>query len=68
MMPRVPGIARGRNGRSKLGPPMANSCVLSLPMTMAPAARSLPTTDCVLSAMLPRRIFEWPWSAGRRRR
>ena len=33
----------GGQGRSKLGPPIANSCVESLPTTIAPAARSLLT-------------------------
>ena len=53
------GLRAGGNGRSKLGPPMANSWVDSLPITMAPAWRSLPTTTASAAAILSTRIFEW---------
>ena len=37
------GLRAGGQGRSKDGPPWANSCVASLPISTAPAARSLAT-------------------------
>src|SRR5581483_12194049 len=53
------GLRAGGHGRSKLGPPIANSCVESLPSTMAPAARSLVTTTASDVAMLFSSTFEW---------
>src|ERR1700722_1719452 len=53
------GLRAGGNGRSKLGPPMANSCVDSLPTTIAPAWRSFATTTESVLATLSTRIFEW---------
>src|ERR1700744_4538619 len=53
------GLRAGGNGRSKLGPPMANSCVESLPMMIAPASRSLLVTTASVLAMLSTRILEW---------
>src|ERR1700730_15798969 len=34
------GLRAGGHGRSKLGPPSANSCVVSLPISTVPAAAS----------------------------
>ena len=53
------GLRAGGNGRSKLGPPMANSCVDSLPTMMAPAWRSRAITAASCFATLSSRIFEW---------
>ena len=53
------GLRAGGNGRSKLGPPMANSCVDSLPTMMAPAWRSWAITAASCFATLSSRIFEW---------
>src|SRR5712675_612943 len=39
------GLRAGGQGRSKLGPPSANSWVASLPMTTAPASRSRVTEN-----------------------
>src|SRR5215470_16441524 len=38
---RCHGLRAGGHGRSKDGPPCANSCVASLPMRIAPASESL---------------------------
>src|SRR5580658_10823420 len=38
------GLRAGGHGRSKLGPPMANSCVASLPSMTVPAAAQSCTT------------------------
>ena len=38
------GLRDGGNGRSKLGPPMANSCVASLPSSTPPASASFAAT------------------------
>ena len=38
------GLRAGGNGRSKLGPPNANSCVASLPSSTAPPALSFAST------------------------
>src|SRR6185295_2075908 len=53
------GLRAGGHGRSKLGPPIANSWVDSLPTTMAPAERSLLTTTASAVATLSCSIFEW---------
>src|SRR3954452_9720879 len=53
------GLRAGGHGRSKLGPPIANSCVESLPTTIAPAARSLLTQTASEVAMLSCSTFEW---------
>ena len=54
------GLRAGGHGRSKLGPPMANSWVESLPTTMAPAPRSFSTQTASAVARLSCRILEWP--------
>src|SRR5271156_6288425 len=56
---RFHGLRAGGNGRSKLGPPMANSCVDSLPMMIAPAWRNFWMTTASALATLLSRIFEW---------
>src|SRR5205085_8185610 len=53
------GLRAGGHGRSKLGPPIANSCVESLPRTIAPAPRSRATQTASAAAMLSIRILEW---------
>ncbi len=53
------GLRAGGNGKSKLGPPIANSCVDSLPRITAPAWRNLDTTTASDAATLLSRIFEW---------
>src|SRR5277367_4009967 len=52
------GLRAGGKGRSKLGPPRANSCVASLPRMTAPAWRSLDTTTASAVLMLSSKIFE----------
>src|SRR5262245_58850157 len=56
---RFQGLRGGGHGRSKDGPPMANSWVPSLPMNTPPAARSFCVTTASVLATLSRRIFEW---------
>src|SRR5262249_7409115 len=53
------GLRAGGHGKSKLGPPIANSWVDSLPRTIAPAPRSFATQTASAAAMLSTRIFEW---------
>src|ERR1051325_4513788 len=53
------GLRAGGHGRSKLGPPIANSCVDSLPSTIAPAPRNRATQTTSAVATLSIRIFEW---------
>src|SRR3954469_24574998 len=53
------GLRAGGNGRSKLGPPRANSCVDSLPRMIAPAWRSFAITAASALATLSSRIREW---------
>src|SRR5207244_12502129 len=53
------GLRAGGHGRSKLGPPIANSCVDSLPSTIAPAPRSRDTHTASAVAILSIRILEW---------
>ena len=42
------GLRAGGKGRSKAGPPMANSCVASLPGKRAPASRSRASADALV--------------------
>src|SRR5580700_10481834 len=53
------GLRAGAHGRSKLGPPIANSCVESLPRTMAPAPRRRDTHTASADAILSIKILEW---------
>src|SRR5690349_1123199 len=53
------GLRAGGQGRSKLGPPIANSCVDNLPRTIAPAPRSRETQTASAAATWSIRIFEW---------
>ena len=53
------GLRAGGQGRSKEGPPIANSWVDSLPRIIAPAPRSRDTHTASAAAMLSIRIFEW---------
>src|SRR6516162_10645047 len=53
------GLRAGGHGRSKLGPPIANSWVESLPSTIAPAPRKRDTQTASATAILSARIFEW---------
>src|SRR5579872_1722941 len=53
------GLRAGGNGRSKLGPPIANSCVASLPSSTPPASRSFVATTLSESGTLSMRSFEW---------
>src|SRR5687768_1432625 len=55
---RFHGLRAGGHGRSKHGPPVANSCVESLPMNTPPAARSFCATTASALATLSVRIFE----------
>src|SRR5919112_266534 len=55
---RFQGLRAGGHGRSKHGPPVANSCVESLPMKTPPAARSFCVTAASADATLSFRIFE----------
>src|ERR1700684_220824 len=52
------GLRAGGHGRSKLGPPMANSCVASLPNITVPASAHLRTTVESLSGTLSASSFE----------
>src|SRR5258706_15816499 len=56
---RFHGLRAGGQGRSKDGPPIANSCVESLPMNTPPAARSFCVTAASAVATLSFSIFEW---------
>src|SRR5580704_1620709 len=53
------GLRAGGHGRSKLGPPIANSWVDSLPSTIAPAPRRRSTHTASAVAMLSINTFEW---------
>src|SRR5215471_18760013 len=53
------GLTAGGQGRSKEGPPMANSCVASLPIMIAPAALRRAHTNASLAATLSISSFEW---------
>lgn len=47
------GLRAGGHGRSKLGPPKANSCVASLPSITVPASASLRTVVASASGTQP---------------
>src|SRR5271169_985279 len=53
------GLRAGGFGRSNDGPPSANSCVVSLPISTDPAALSLAAQVASVSGMLSWRIFDW---------
>ena len=53
------GLRAGGNGRSKLGPPMANSCVASLPSSTPPASRSRAAATLSSFGTTFSRSFEW---------
>src|SRR5882672_5650596 len=55
---RFHGLRAGGHGRSNEGPPIANSCVESLPMNTPPAAFSLSATGASDLATLSCRILE----------
>src|SRR6187401_792238 len=55
---RFQGLRAGGHGRSNDGPPMANSCVESLPMNTPPAAFNVCATGASAAATLSFRIFE----------
>ncbi len=52
------GLRAGGNGRSKLGPPMANSCVASLPSSTPPASRNRAAATLSSVGTLFRRSLE----------
>ena len=54
------GLRAGGQGKSKEGPPCANSCVASLPMSTAPAARSFATAVESLSGTRSMQVRECP--------
>src|SRR5215813_2846408 len=54
------GLRAGGQGRSNDGPPWANSCVASLPISTAPAARSLATAVASLVGTRSMHIRECP--------
>src|SRR6476659_7973978 len=56
---RFHGLRAGGQGRSKLGPPMANSWVDNLPITIAPAARSRATPAASAAAGVAGITLEW---------
>src|SRR5215470_274900 len=53
------GFTAGGHGRSKEGPPMANSCVASLPITIAPADLRRLVTVASAAATLSASALEW---------
>src|SRR4051794_36102574 len=53
------GFRAGGNGRSKLGPPMANSCVASLPNNTPPASRSRAAATLSSFGTFSMRSLEW---------
>src|SRR6516225_2207398 len=52
------GLRAGGVGRSKDGPPSANSCVVNLPISTAPAAASFAAQVASASGILPCRNFD----------
>src|SRR6476661_2489278 len=56
---RFHGLRAGSHGRSKEGPPIANSWVDNLPSTIAPAPRNFATQTASAAATWSIRIFEW---------
>src|SRR5688572_26022747 len=57
---RFQGLRAGGHGRSKEGPPWANSWVASLPSSTAPASRSLLVVVASSAGMLSAQTFECP--------
>src|SRR5262245_66546207 len=55
---RFQGLRAGGHGRSKDGPPMANSCVESFPMNTPPAALSFAATWASIAATLAARTLQ----------
>src|ERR1700679_3865437 len=53
------GLRAGGNGRAKLGPPIANSKVPTLPSRTPPPAASFSCTAQSASGTLSRSKFEW---------
>src|SRR5947209_19313649 len=53
------GLHAGGFGRSKDGPPSANSCVVVLPISTVPAAASFSAQVASISGMLPCRNLDW---------
>src|SRR4029079_5375969 len=53
------GLRAGGEGRSKEGPPSANSCVVSLPISTVPAADSLAAQVASAVGTFSARIFDW---------
>src|SRR5215831_402795 len=53
------GFTAGGHGRSKEGPPMANSCVASFPIRMAPAELRRWVTVASLAATFCASTLEW---------
>src|SRR4051794_10878969 len=54
------GLRAGGQGRSKDGPPMANSCVASLPISTVPASRHFRTVTASSAGTLSASSFECP--------
>ena len=52
------GLRAGGAGRSKLGPPSANSCVVNLPISTVPAAASFSAQAASVSGILFCRNFD----------
>src|SRR5205085_8404776 len=57
---RFHGLRAGGQGRSKDGPPCANSWVASLPVRTAPVSYSLRTAVASTEGTVSRQIREWP--------
>src|SRR5438876_10651629 len=57
---RFHGLRAGGQGRSKEGPPCANSWVASLPVSTAPASYSLRTVVASAEGTLSMQTLEWP--------
>src|SRR5829696_6173512 len=53
------GLRAGGQGRSKLGPPSANSCVVNLPISTVPALASLAAQVASASGTLSANSFDW---------
>src|SRR5579862_6699851 len=54
------GLRAGGHGRSKLGPPCANSCVANLPVNTAPAAYNFSTVVASSVGTVSMQTLEWP--------
>ena len=54
------GLRAGGHGRSNDGPPMANSCVESLPISTVPASAHLRTEVASCAGTLCSSSLEWP--------